>query len=95
MVSPLLYWDPSIAPSGAAFYNGDFFPSWRGSLFVGALRGRFISRIQISNVEAIEVERLLEDKFGRIRDVRAGPDGAIWFATDDNEGAVYRIIPSH
>ena len=40
------------------------------------------------------MERLLEDKFGRIRDVRNGPDGAIWFATDDNEGAVYRIIPA-
>ena len=95
VVSPLLYWDPSIAPSGAAFYDGDFFPTWRGNLFVGALRGRFISRIEIRNGEASEVERLFEDKFGRIRDVRAGPDGAIWFATDDSEGAVYRIIPSN
>ena len=94
MVSPLLYWDPSIAPSGAAFYDGNLFSAWKGNLFVGALRDRMISRIKIGNGRAYEVERLLEDKFGRIRDVRNGPDGAIWFATDDNEGAVYRIIPA-
>ena len=94
VVSPLLYWDPSIAPSSAAFYDGDLFSAWKGNLFVGALRDRMISRIKIGNGRASEVERLLEDKFGRIRDVRNGPDGAIWFATDDNEGAVYRIIPA-
>jgi aldose sugar dehydrogenase len=53
-----------------------------------------IARVKISNGRASEAERLLEDKFGRIRDVRFGPDGAIWFATDDNEGAIYRIIPA-
>jgi aldose sugar dehydrogenase len=94
VVSPLYYWDPSIAPSGAAFYDGDLFPAWKGNLFVGALRDRMIARVKISNGRASEAERLLEDKFGRIRDVRFGPDGAIWFATDDNEGAIYRIIPA-
>jgi glucose/arabinose dehydrogenase len=94
VVSPLLYWDPSIAPSGAAFYDGELLPAWKGNLFVGSLRESMISRLTIDNGKASEVERLLEDKFGRIRDVRNGPDGAIWFVTDDNEGAVYRIIPA-
>ena len=94
VISPLYYWDPSIAPSGAVFYDGDLFPAWKGNLFVGALRDRMISRVEFSNGTAFEVERLLEEKFGRIRDVRVGPDGAIWFATDDEEGAIYRIIPA-
>ena len=88
------YWDPSTAPSGAAFYDGDLFSARKGNLFVGALRDRMISHVKIGNGSASEVERLLEDKFGFIRDVRNGPDGAIWFATDDNEGVVYRIIPA-
>ena len=92
VVSPLYYWDPSIAPSGAAFYDGNLFPAWKDNLFVGALRDRMIARVKITNGRASEEERLLENKFGRIRDVRVGPDGAIWFATDDSEGAIYRII---
>jgi glucose/arabinose dehydrogenase len=94
IVSPLYYWDPSIAPSGAVFYDGDLFPAWKGNLLVGALRDRMISRLKISDGTVSEVERILEDKFGRIRDVRNGPNGAIWFATDDEKGAIYKIIPA-
>ena len=63
-------------------------------MFVGALRDQMISRVEFSNGSAFEIERLLEDKFGRIRDVRTGPDGAIWFVTDDKEGELFRIIPA-
>lgn len=94
VVPPLYYWDPSIAPSGAAFYDGDLFPAWKGNLFVGALRGSMIVRLTANGDKVEEAEQLLEDRFGRIRDVRAGPKGAIWFATDDSEGAVYRITPA-
>ncbi len=94
VVPPLHYWDPSIAPSGAMFYDGNLFPAWKGNLFVGALRGRLIARLTVTGDTVREAERLLEDRFGRIRDVRSGPDGAIWFATDDSEGAVWRIIPA-
>ena len=94
VIAPLYYWDPSIAPSGATFYDGNLFPTWQGNLFVGALRDQMISRVKFSNGSAFEIERLLEDKFGRIRDVRTGPDGAIWFVTDDKEGELFRIIPA-
>jgi len=91
---PLHYWDPSIAPSGAAFYDGDLFPEWKGDLFVGALRYELISRLDVDGDRVSEAERLFEDEFGRIRDVRVGPEGALWFATDDDEGGIYRILPA-
>lgn len=94
VVPPLYYWDPSIAPSGAAFYRGDLFPKWNGNLFVGALRGQMIVRLIVEGDDVWEAERLLEGQYGRIRDVRSGPDGAIWFCTDNIRGAVYRIIPA-
>jgi len=94
VVSPLYYWDPSIAPSGATFYDGNLFPSWKGDLFVGSLRNQMIARVNIKDHLASEKERLLQGKFGRIRDVRVGPGGAIWFATDQKDGAIYRIIPA-
>jgi len=91
---PLHYWDPSIAPSGAAFYDGDLFPEWKGDLFVGALRYELISRLDVDGDRVSEAERLFEDEFGRVRDVRVGPEGALWFAIDDDRGAIYRIMPA-
>ncbi|MEO1330278.1 MAG: PQQ-dependent sugar dehydrogenase [Pseudomonadota bacterium] len=93
MQQPRFYWDPSIAPSGLSFYDGDLFPEWKGDLFVGALKYRLISRLDMDGDQVVGEERLLEDAFGRVRDVRTGPDGAIWFLTDDSEGALYRIAP--
>lgn len=94
VVPPLYYWDPSIAPSGAAFYDGALFPEWQGNLFVGALRDRLISRLTVEGDQVAEAERLLPGEFGRIRDIRNGPDGALWFATDASDGALYRIVPA-
>lgn len=91
---PLYYWDPSIAPSGAVFYDGDLFPAWNGDLFVGALRDRMISRLEFDGDQVSEVERLFIDDFGRVRDVRVGPEGALWFAIDDSDGWVYRVVPA-
>ncbi|MEM6903215.1 MAG: PQQ-dependent sugar dehydrogenase, partial [Pseudomonadota bacterium] len=79
MEQPLFFWDPSIAPSGATIYDGDMFPEWRGDLFVGALAAGLISRLERQGNAVREVERLIPGHFGRIRDVRTGPDGAIWF----------------
>ena len=93
MEQPLWYWDPSIAPSGASFYSGALFPSWRNSLFVGALRGSMIARLEPGGSGYQEAERLFPNSFGRIRDVREGPDGALWFLTDDADGALYRVTP--
>ncbi|GHD54268.1 Glucose/arabinose dehydrogenase, beta-propeller fold [Marinobacter persicus] len=90
---PLHYWDPSIAPSGMAFYTGDLFPEWQGDLFVGALVMRKLVRLSIANGDVVEEEDLLTDLDERIRDVRMGPDGALWLLTDSSRGKVYRVVP--
>lgn len=94
MEQPVHYWDPSIAPSGLTIYTGDLFPEWQGDLIAGALKYRLLSRLDMENGRVIGEERLLADEFGRIRDVRTGPDGAIWFATDDDPGSIYRMTPA-
>lgn len=93
MEQPLYYWDPSIAPSGAAFYSGDMFPSWKGNLLVGALAGQHLSRLVLDGDKIVGEERLLEDLGERIRDVRVGPDGAVWLLIDRPKGSILRLVP--
>jgi len=89
----LLNWVPSIAPSGMAFYSGSGFPAWQNDIFIGALAGKHIRRI-IRNGEIITgQEILIQNIVGRIRDVRTGPDGNLWFITDEKNGGLYRIEP--
>ena len=90
---PIYYWDPSIAPSGAAFYTGDRFPEWKGNLFVGALAGQALHRLVLDGERIVGEERLLTDLGERIRDVRNGPDGALWLLTDSPDGRVLRVVP--
>lgn len=94
MEQPLYYWDPSIAPSGMAFYTGDAFPEWRGNLFVGALSFQLLARLELDGKKVVHEERLLEDLDERIRDVRQGPDGLIYLLTDNPDGRILRISPS-
>ncbi|WP_417521260.1 PQQ-dependent sugar dehydrogenase [Marinobacter sp.] len=94
MAQPLHYWDPSIAPSGMAFYTGSEFPEWQSNLFVGALKLRKLVRLEIENGRVTNEEDLLTNLKERIRDVRAGPDGELWLLTDSPEGKVYRIVPA-
>ena len=91
---PLLQWTPSIAPSGMAFYRGDKFPAWRGNLFVGALRGQMLVRLELDGERIVREERLLENKVGRIRDVRNGPDGYLYLLIDDARGRIVRLEPA-
>lgn len=91
---PVHYWDPSIAPSGLAIYSGRLWPQWEGDLFVGALKDRLISRLDREGTRIAGEERLFADVFGRVRDVREGPDGALWFLTDETDGALYRVSPA-
>jgi glucose/arabinose dehydrogenase len=93
MEQPVYYWDPSIAPSGAAFYGGDLFPSWKGNLLVGALAGAHLARLVIDGEKIVGEERLLENLGERIRDVRVGRDGAVWLLTDRPKGSVLRLVP--
>jgi glucose/arabinose dehydrogenase len=91
MEQPLYYWFPDIAPSGLMFYTGDRFPEWKGNLFVGALRNHALIRLVLDGERVVGEEQLLADRNQRIRDVRQGPDGAIYLLTGD--GALLRIVP--
>jgi glucose/arabinose dehydrogenase len=93
MAQPLHHWVPSIAPSGMAFYSGDRFPKWKGNLFVGALRDRMLVRLQLDGEKVVKEERMLQGVLGRIRDVRAGPDGFIYLLSDENPGVLARLEP--
>ncbi|QUS41192.1 PQQ-dependent sugar dehydrogenase [Tardiphaga alba] len=94
MEQPVKYWVPSIAPSGMAFYTGDLFPRWRGSLFTGALAGQMLVRLQLNGNAVTSEERILQNLSERIRDVRQGPDGALWLVTDSSAGRVLKITPA-
>ncbi|MBT8078134.1 MAG: PQQ-dependent sugar dehydrogenase [Gammaproteobacteria bacterium] len=90
MEQPLHYWDPSIAPSGLAVYEGDMFPEWRGSLLVGALVDREVRRVA-ANTDSVEEESLFSELGARVRDVRVGPDGAVYLALEGQPGKVVRV----
>jgi glucose/arabinose dehydrogenase len=94
MEQPVWYWVPSIAPSGMAFYSGDLFPAWRGNLFAGALAGQILVRLERNGDKVVKEERLLHELRERIRDVRQGPDGALWLATDNTSGRILRVAPA-
>jgi glucose/arabinose dehydrogenase len=94
MVDPLWVWTPSIAPSGMAFYTGTAYPGWRGSLFVGALAGQALVRLELDGERVLREERLLRNLGHRIRDVRQGPDGRLHLAVDAADGAILRLDPA-
>ena len=91
---PIYYWDPSIAPSGALFYTGDLFPEWKANLFVSALAGEALHRLVLDGEKVVGEEVLLKEFGERMRNVRQGPDGAIWLLTDHSRGQVLRMVPS-
>jgi glucose/arabinose dehydrogenase len=93
MAQPQYQWTPSIALSGMAFYEGKAFPGWRGNLFVGALRGQMLVRLELDGERIVREERLLENVVGRIRDVRVGPDDLIYLLTDSADGELLRLVP--
>jgi glucose/arabinose dehydrogenase len=77
-----------------AFYTGALFPTWRGSLFTGALAGQMLVRLSLNGNAVTGEERLLQNLNERIRDVRQGPDGALWLLTDSSEGRILRVAPA-
>ena len=96
MAQPAHQWTPSIAPSGLTVYEGDRFPGWRGNVFVGALKFRLLARLVLDDDRVVHEERLLEGRYGRIRDVRTGPDGLLYVLTDAPapHGALLRLEPA-
>jgi glucose/arabinose dehydrogenase len=96
MEQPLYYWDPIIGPSGMIFYTGNLFPAWKGNLFIGGHGSLDLVRLVIDGEKVIGEERLLKDlqpKPERIRDVRQGPDGAIYMVTDSATGRIIKLVP--
>jgi len=92
MEDPYKVYIPSIAPGSLMFYNGKAFPEWRGNLFAGALKLRHLNRITLQSTRVIGEERILEDLEERIRNVIEGPEGWIYYSTDN--GRLLRIRPA-
>ena len=90
MEQPEFYWDPSIAPSGMMIYSGALWPDWRGDIFVGSLKFDYMSRL--SGEPLREVAQISTPNTLRVRDIREGPDGAIWFLSVGH-GTLYRMTP--
>ena len=95
MVPPVLQWTPSIAPSGMTFYDGSKFPNWRGDLFVGSLKFELLAHMQVEGQAIVGNELLLEGEFGRIRDVRQGPDEFLYLLTDESDGQLLQLVPQN
>jgi glucose/arabinose dehydrogenase len=93
MEQPAAFWVPSIAPSGLMLYTGDKFPKWQGNLFVGGMSSgyRQLSRVMLEGSHVTNREPLLQLEF-RVRDVRQGPDGYIYIATDNQLGNPTPIV---
>lgn len=94
MEDPVRVWVPSISPSGLAFYTGDRFPGWKGSVFTGALSDNALIRIELDGDRYVGEERLLVDLLPYIRDVRQGPDGLLYIVTHTDSGGLYRLEPA-
>ena len=93
MEQPVYYWSPSTAPSGLAFYQGTLFPDWKNSVFVGMLNGRLLDRFTFVNGKVVNEEALLTDMKARFREVRVGPDGAVYVLTDSGGTAISDDTP--
>jgi aldose sugar dehydrogenase len=100
---PLLLYQDAIAPAGATFYTGKSFPQWQGNFFFANLRGRTLIRVALDGIKVIGQEKLLQQKYGRLRDVKEGPDGFLYVTTSDNDGygdgrtggdRIIRLVPN-
>jgi glucose/arabinose dehydrogenase len=95
MEQPLLHWTPSIAPSGMAFYSGSKMPGWTGNLFVGSLKFGTLHRVVLEGTRVVRQEQMLKEIGDNIRDVRDGPDGFLYLATDSPRGRILRLEPAN
>lgn len=94
MEQPVYFWTPSIAPSGMSFYSGKAFPAWKGDIFVGAMSGRQLVRLEMKNGRVVGEEKLLMDRCKRTKDVHEGPDGLIYVVTDESPSEILKIVPA-
>jgi glucose/arabinose dehydrogenase len=92
LAPPAYYWNPAISPSGISFYTGDLFPAWRGNLLLGGLSSQALIRAAVDGNRVTGEERIPLN--ARIRDVKPGPDGAIYLLTDKDSGEILRLTPA-
>ena len=93
MQEPNYYWDPVISPSSLMFYDGRLFPAWRGSAFVTSLTQKHLVRLQMKGDRVVGEERLLAGENQRLREVKQGPDGALYVLTDETKGRILKLVP--
>jgi glucose/arabinose dehydrogenase len=93
MEQPVYYWDPVIASSGVAFYTGNRYPGWTGSVFIGSMSPGALVRLEMTNGVVTKEERYLGEMNERIRDIAQGPDGLLYLITDSDNGQVLRVVP--
>ena len=91
---PVYYWDPVIAPSGMAFYTGDRYPGWKGSLLIGSMGTLSMVRLTMVNGRVTSEQRFLSG-VGRVRDIQQGPDGLLYLVTDADNGKLVRVVPAN
>jgi aldose sugar dehydrogenase len=94
MEQPVYFWNPSIAPSGMLFYTGSALPAWTGSVFVGAMSGQQLVRLEMKNGRVVGEEKLLLDRCQRLKTVAQGPDGLIYVLTDMPQAELLRLVPA-
>lgn len=94
MEQPVYYWDPVIAASGMAFYTGDKYAGWNGSVLIGSMTPGGLVRLVLENGRVAREERYLGELRRRIRDVQQGPDGFLYLVTDHDDGEVLRVVPA-
>ena len=97
LVEPVHYWEcgsGGFPPSGAAFYDGDSIPEWRGDLFAGNLAGQYLGRFAVDGRDVAEREPLLADREWRIRAIETAPDtGHLYVAIDGDPAPIVRLVP--
>jgi len=94
MEEPIYHWTPVIGTSGMAFYTADAIPGWKGSLFNGGLATAELVRLELDGKRVTHEERLFATLGKRIREVKPGPDGALYLLTDERGGEILRVAPA-
>ncbi|MGE4429570.1 MAG: PQQ-dependent sugar dehydrogenase [Sphingobium sp.] len=91
-IAPKAWWNPSISPGGMAYYDGALFPQWKDSLLIGALSGEALIRLKIEGDGVTKADHW--PMKARIREVKTGPDGALWLLEDGANGRLLKLTPA-
>lgn len=89
---PKLWWDPAISPGGIMVYSGTLFPAWKGDMFIAALGGTALIRVNLDGEKARKADHWPMN--ARIRDVEQGPDGALWVIEDGADAKLLKLVPA-